>query len=310
MTSWQNLLQDENERVVLPYVGDRRLHSRTQLWALRGPRPRQYGWYTFKIRGRNVEVEGPAEAPEGVLSYKISGYLMGDRFAPDAWALGPSIDGIHKLERVHLVPPGIERFTRVTTGRTWMCGELIFDSFAMPLGPEPEVLGAFLNRKPLLGIKYITPSLEAAFLLECFQRDQAEAARAELERRRAEEEAKRQLEEKRATIAKQLGDGAGRREIARVDFVTAARAALAVGGAVLLDWRIGLTRHEYVVTYQVDDERLQCVVDETMHVIDAGVCLTDHATGRKGDQLFTLESLPAVIRQAMREGKLVVWRHA
>jgi hypothetical protein len=38
--------------------------------------------------------------------------------------------------------------------------------------------------------------------------------------------------------------------------------------------------------------------------------LTDHRTGEKGDTLFTLESLPAVVRQAIKEHKLVVYRHA
>ena len=46
-----------------------------------------------------------------------------------------------------------------------------------------------------------------------------------------------------------------------------------------------------------------------MRIIDSGICLQDHNTGEKGDTYFTLESLPAVIRQADREGKLVVYRH-
>jgi hypothetical protein len=38
------------------------------------------------------------------------------------------------------------------------------------------------------------------------------------------------------------------------------------------------------------------------------VCLIDHATGIKGDTWYTLESLPGVIRQADRQGVLVVFR--
>jgi hypothetical protein len=34
----------------------------------------------------------------------------------------------------------------------------------------------------------------------------------------------------------------------------------------------------------------------------------DHRTGEKGDTKFTLESLPGVVREAEREGVLVVFR--
>ena len=49
---------------------------------------------------------------------------------------------------------------------------------------------------------------------------------------------------------------------------------------------------------------------DTLRIVDAGICLEDHATGEKGDTYFTLESPPGVVRQAIREGQLVVWRHA
>jgi hypothetical protein len=44
-------------------------------------------------------------------------------------------------------------------------------------------------------------------------------------------------------------------------------------------------------------------------VVDSGICLQDHRTGVKGDTRFTLESLPTVIGEAIRTGKLVVYRH-
>jgi len=37
--------------------------------------------------------------------------------------------------------------------------------------------------------------------------------------------------------------------------------------------------------------------------------LTDHDTDERGDTYFTLESLPAVVREAEQRGKLVVFRH-
>ena len=62
--------------------------------------------------------------------------------------------------------------------------------------------------------------------------------------------------------------------------------------------------------------RFECTCDErTLQIIDAGICLTAHyddpdfEEGTRGDTFFTLESLPAVIRQAEREHRLVVLRH-
>ena len=47
-----------------------------------------------------------------------------------------------------------------------------------------------------------------------------------------------------------------------------------------------------------------------LRIVDAGICLNDYAHGTKGDTLFTLESLPAVIDEAIRTDQLVVFRHA
>jgi hypothetical protein len=105
-----------------------------------------------------------------------------------------------------------------------------------------------------------------------------------------------------------MGDGGKRRELAKYDFEAAARAALAVSGAELLDTRKN-ARGDYVVKYRCEGHRLECICDETLQVIDAGICLTDHHTGEKGDNYFTLESLPAVVKEADDEGVLVIWRH-
>jgi len=95
-----------------------------------------------------------------------------------------------------------------------------------------------------------------------------------------------------------------------VDFAEAARAALAVGGAEYLDHRRSARRGEVVVRFRLAQRRYECTCDqESLRIIDAGICLIDHATGERGDTYFTLESLPAVILQAEREGRLVVFRH-
>ena len=55
--------------------------------------------------------------------------------------------------------------------------------------------------------------------------------------------------------------------------------------------------------FRLDDLRFECTCDRrTLRIIDAGVCLVDHHTGERGDDYFTLESLPGVIRQAEEEG--------
>jgi hypothetical protein len=207
------------------------------------------------------------------------------------------------------VEPGLDRFARIEVGVTSPGGPLLFKGLAFPLGPEDDVLTAFLDKRNAIDdIKGVIPSLQAAFDLECYQRDKAEERRSELERLRREEEARAALDARRRQQAESLGTGAGRRAVAAVDFHSAAVAALAVGGATLLDARAG-RGGEKVVRYRLDGRRYECVCDGQMRIIDAGVCLTDEETGEKGDTFFTLESLPAVIRQADREGVLVVYRH-
>jgi hypothetical protein len=109
---------------------------------------------------------------------------------------------------------------------------------------------------------------------------------------------------------KDAGTAIGRRALAAKDFESAAREALRVSGAELLDVRQSANKGEMVVQYRFEKRRFECVVQKnTLRVIDAGVCLTDHNTNEKGDTFFTLESLPGVIAEAMRRDKLVVWRH-
>lgn len=213
-------------------------------------------------------------------------------------------------QSVHLLEPGLDLFVRITAGRTHEGGPLIFNSLLMPLGPEDEVLKAYLDNTPIDAVKDVSPALHLAFKFQCWQRDTAEKRRQELERLRREEEARRALEQRRQALVEQLGDGAGRREMAKVDFAEAARAALAIGNATYLDHRAAYRRGEITVRFRLEGQRFECVCDDNMQIISSGICLTDHDTGEAGDTYFTLESLPATILQAKREGKLVIFRHA
>lgn len=307
---WRDLLQTGDERVTLPWLGGRMLYSAAQRWSIEGQLPKEYGWHTFKIANREARAEGPGGAQPELLQHAVRGYLVGDRLVADDVQVDPDPKRISEFsEKVFLLDAGIDRFARIRAGRINREGPLVYQGLEMPLGPEDQVLEAFLDQKPAVAhIKGVPPALDAAFHMENWQRAEAERRRIELERLRREEEEKRQKEERRQALVKKLGDGEGRREMALHDFDAAARAALAVGGAVFLDAK-KLRHNEWAVRYRLDHQRLECVCDERLRIIDAGFCLTDHNTDERGDTYFTLESLPGVALQAQRERKLVIFRH-
>jgi hypothetical protein len=190
-------------------------------------------------------------------------------------------------------------------------GPLLFVNEAMPLGPENVVQAAFQDQMETIDhIPDVTPALDAAFRMEVFRRKEVQRRREELERQRQEEEQRKALEERRKQILAGLGDGALRRAVAKVDFEAAARAALTVAGAQYLDHRVLGRGGEMAVVFRFKARRFECTCDkDTLRIIDSGICLQDHDTGERGDRLFTLESLPSVIQEADRDGKLVIYRH-
>ena len=86
--------------------------------------------------------------------------------------------------------------------------------------------------------------------------------------------------------------------------VTRVERALESAGARLLDTRrLGSERLE--VTFGYMDERFISIVEaDTLQVVDAGICLAG------ADREVNLESLPSVIREAIRNDVLVITRHA
>jgi hypothetical protein len=309
--SWRDLLKRDEESITLPWTGGGSLNSDSRVFKL-ARRPREFGWYRFKIDNRVATDPTPAEPIVDLLKKPVTGYLVGDRLVPDDTRIDPDpAKIINHSEKVYLIPDELDRFSRVRAGRIYPEGPLVFLDQAFPLGPEDAVMNAYLDNMPSVReIPGVAPALDAAFRMEVFQREQAELRRIELARLAAEEEKRLAAERLRKEIVERLGDGEKRRQLARVDFAEAAKAALAVGGAEYLDHRAyGRGAQEYAVKYRVDGRRLECICDLQMRIIDAGVCLTDHETDEKGDTFFTLESLPSVIREAIRENKLVVWRH-
>jgi len=316
--TWRDLLQTAEETIVLPWTGGRTLRGYDRVWTIEGRTPNEMGWYRFRLNGRKAKVDGTSLSDTDRVGWIVRGYLVGDRIVPDGVRMDPDpLKIIPSSERVYLIEDGLDRFVRISAGRIYEGGPLVYVQQEMPLGSEDEVLSAFLDQKPSVdAVSGVTPALDAAFRMETWQRVEAERRRLEEAARRQAEEEQRQREENRRRLVEQLGDGAGRRAMARVDFSQAARAALAVGGAEFLDNRRAVQRGEMVVRFRLINRRFECTCDEnTLRIIDSGICLTqeyddgDFERGTKGDTWLSLESLPGVIMEADREGKLVVFRH-
>lgn len=307
---WQKLLHAyANEVITTPWLGGRQLRSSNRTWHLAGNLPAEHGWYKFNVlKGATVELRGEASPLPACIKYEVRGYLVGDRLVVDGSRVDPDPTNIVNCsERVHLLEVGLDRFARVVAGRIYENGSLIYKEPDMPLTREDLVLRAYLDRLPSVDhIKHIPPALDAAFRMETFQRVQVEARRALLERKRLEEEEKLRKEALRKELFEKSGDGAGRRNLARQDFDGAAKAALEVGAAEFLDSKV-LRRNERAVKFRLDGRRFECTCDGNLQIISAGICLTED--GISGDTWLTLESLPSVIREAIRTDRLVIYRH-
>lgn len=314
--SWRDLIEDADYERILPWYGHRKVHSPSRSWTLQGPLPPEHGWYAFDTTGGRFATLVSGEPMDADPAYDevqdvFWGYLVGDRIIIDGSRVVPDPkDLIGQTERVYCVELGLERFTRARVTRD-RGGYLVYMQQEFPLGPESDALAAYQDRKPDLSeVSRVTPGLDLAFRWISYQRELAEERARELERIRAEEEAQRAAQERLEAATRDAGTAVGRRVLAAQDFEAAAREALRVSGAELLDVRHSHRRAEMVVQYRFRHQRLECVIDRTtLRVIDAGVCLQDHETGEKGDTWLTLESLPGVIGEALDLDKLVIWRH-
>jgi len=302
---WEDLLSESSGRMTAPWLGGRRIYSGSRAWRVDGDLPREFGLYEWVFHGRKAacvsEAKDDHSYAEGWESCK--GYLIGDRFIHVEFPRCDIDELLDLSQPVFLVEPGLDRFTFVQVVRDPERRHIYLNEL-FPLGPEDAVRRAFIDRKESVNdVPEVTPALDLAFRFATRQRQILEERRAELERRRAEER-------RREEMLRNMGTAMGRRAMAAQDFDAAARAALAVGNAELLDVRQGRTRREVVVQFRMEGRRFECVAErETLRIIDSGICLEDHHTHERGDTYFTLESLPGVIRQAIREDRLVVYRH-
>lgn len=300
--SWRDLLQPEDETITLPWVGGRTLQALNgRAWTLTQT-PREFGWYRFSVRGRKATLAESVDPDLSLLGFPKQGYLVGNCLVV------PEGKGF-RLRTVYLLEAGLDRFSRVSVGSLSEDGPLIYLGQEMPLGPEEGLLNAFLDRvESVTGVPGVTPELEATFWFETRHRE-------EVEKQRAEREARRLQEERMRDQVRLIGTGQGRRDLAKVDFDAAAKAALVVGGAEFLDSRPDIAGNR-VVRFRLDGARYECVCDLDLQILESGICLTaeyddgEFEQGTRGDTWFTLESLPSVIRQAINEHHLVIRRHA
>jgi len=302
---WRDLLQ-QDEVITVPWTGGRDLRRGSRSFQIHGALPPEHGFHEFAVSGgRRATWKGPSPMTADQWFEEktpmIRGYLLGDRLAPDGVGVVPDLARlIDQTELVHLVEPGLDRYARIAAARA-EDGRLIYVRQEFPLGPEDEVRAAYMDRKPSIDdVPGVPPALDLLFRLESWQREEVVRRRAELERLRLQQEEEERMEKLRRQ---------DRRQLARQSFGDAARAALAVTGAELLDERPAYQRGEHVVQFRFRGRRFECVADEQLRIIDSGICLIDHETGEKGDTRFTLESLPGVISEAMDQGVLVVFRH-
>lgn len=305
MKSWRDFIK-EKEDVIVPWTGEQNVYTKGRRWKIQGRRPEEHGWHIFqvgtnKLATWNSSTETPFDWEKG--QFGFTGYMVGNRVIPDNSSVVPDPEKIiEQTIEVGLVDPGMERFSRGYVVH-WEKELYLFGRQEFPMGPESEVVEAFLERKSdISSISGVTPALDLAFRFESLMRTQNEERRRLLEEQYRKERERLEKEERLRTLEKSLGSGSGRRQMALVNFEEAARAALLVSGAVLLDQRPSTRRSEYIVQFRHEQRRFECVVDNSLHIVDAGICLNGH------DRMFTLESLPGVISEAIKSHRLHVFR--
>lgn len=321
------------EQAELPYLGggsvetpDRRLRVTEQV---------AEGWWRFRITGRRAAPAEVVDAPDLSGRPAVVGHLAGP------WLFANGRDP----ERLHLLPADEPLPLSAVRARRWHGGALLFDVLELEEDAEEEARRALEEGRPLGALRGAAASLRAAFGYarvasasarlgtpisphEVHRRlaaladggpEVAEELLAAIAARRLEEQARRQADALRARVAEvAAGEAAerargpgrwrGRRPEPRPrrrdgrSFEEAAWLALDAAGASLLGARelaegIGEVRFSFM------GERFVSVVDAvTLRVHDAGICLSG------ADRQLNLDSLPAVIREAIATGALNITR--
>ncbi|EPX61638.1 hypothetical protein D187_010257 [Cystobacter fuscus DSM 2262] len=297
------------ESVVLPYFGGAHVDQPSRrLRVSTSPAP---GWYRFEVRGRTATARESA-GPEGLDGLpRVRGHLWGTRLVHEGAVAEP----------VRLLPEDTPPRFAPLLARRWHDGGLVFETSEFESEAESTARLRLERRETLTELKGVPASLRAAFgyaLLETRARaldirfapaEVRGVVRGVAEQGAAVAEARlRTLAFERSihvTRARHPDSREERTHPARGREEEASRVerALSRAGAWLLDSR-RLSGGQLEVTFDFMGERFQSIVEaDTLRVVDAGLCLAG------ADALVTLESLPAVIREAIEEDVLVITRH-
>jgi hypothetical protein len=291
---------------VLPYFGGTRVDAPDRPLRVAGEPER--GWWKWKVEGRRavpIEKVPPADLSDRPV---VRGH----------WSKGWIFESGREQWRVALPPDEEPSPLARVSGRRWHSGDLLFDSIDFEDDAEISARLALEQRQPLGDVKHIPPSLRAAFGYALVA-----AVGDELDIPISPREARPRIldiaaggrpvatellfaladERKRHSLLELAARMRPRARNMRQNPEQRADAALDAAGARMLACR--RTGDTMEVTLEVDGERIISVVDpDSLHVYDSGICLSG------ADEELTLDSLPSVIREAIRVDHLNITRRA
>jgi hypothetical protein len=304
MSSYERFLGAQTTEV-LPYFGGSVVTSaarRLQVTTSVDP-----GWWRFVVTGRRATPEQAVRPNQLDSLPAVHGHVADGNIAITMGVLQP----------LWFADPEPLRFA-VVVARRWHSGEVLMDYLGFETEAEAAARHAFDSNTGLSGIKGVPATLRTAFGFAVMR--QAAAARGSLVSATESRPFLRAVSELGLTHAHEVLDQlAARRAQAStipVEVTTTwtyepyngdplslrLQRALDRSQAELLDKR-RLDHHMIEVRFRFMHERFSAVIDErTLHVYDAGICLAG------ADEQLTLESLPAVIREAIDNDLLVVTR--
>ena len=272
------------------------------------------GWWRFRAAGRRATPIGPAEPPDLSGLPAVRGYAIGE------WLVGEG----GRTERVHLLPDDEPPLFSPLRARRWHGGALVFEELEFESGIEEEVRRALEDGRSLVDVRGVPAPLRAAYAYALVDREgrtlgvpispfeirKHVAAIASEGRERAaillrDLEARRNAEEAVTREARFLARAreAALRPVPEASLEERVQKALEAAGARLRRLR-RMARDLAEVIWDFEGGTFLTLIDERgLRVLDAGICLAGH------DAEVTLESLPAVVREAIEIGEIVVTRH-
>jgi hypothetical protein len=318
----------KTESAVLPYLGGPRVDAETRRLRVVTENELEPGWWRFEITGREAKPVEPAGAPELSHLPKVRGHF----------AAGWLFESGKSAGHVELLGDEPAVFSPLIA-RRWPSGDWIYEGIEFESEAEEEVRRALEDERGLGELKGVAASLRAAFgyaMMSAIARRQetrvsplemradalaiAAGGRAAAAERLTEILETRRLERVRqeAHAAAMQQAPAARRvapqpspnlrnrrrpEPTVDDAHERAVLALDAAGAALLGSRM-VRDYGLEVTFRFMGERFITVVDPlSFNVIDAGICLSG------ADRQLSLDSLPAVIREAIDTDVLHITRH-